>query len=1721
MFDAAYAIAKDLSEFADRITVVYSNSYDTDEAGPGRWIKTSQAKYFGPKFRLLLDQVPEDAALLLIQADAKCDDWRGLYQRCVTAFRQEGNLGLWSPSMTNTPFTTAVVATRRLMTEGLVEALQCDAIVLGLDAKVLNRLRQFDYTANNLGWGIDWAAISFAATQGLIVSRDLSVRVLHPKDRGYSSAEAEVQMYRFLLQLTPEERIHFEDVNQRIHLIVAARDGRMHFSTGSPEGNRLMNMADGNFSKDVMQCVKFLYLTQGKIIVSPADPYAPISLSYDGKTKSIDTFYEQPLPMILDFGIPDGAGQYYADVVTGDFWSCPNQSTASIVVPKGSAQMHIPLTDVIELSEDVGDVHLVMGIAVHRAHADLLIEWHDVSDPEVRKEVYIKFDRTFSGERKDGAYQNVAVRIPGANAPRHVSVTLCYWGHDGDNEQPSVIFATRPMIQATIEAESAIKEVVAFNDDPARTATRSFWATIDQITDGVVLHIGDDSFTLIEKPDNAFQFKVQNGELIASASSPCPVTLFLNGRATRCLWLGPEISNLMLPESLLSEAQSSIEIRDVTGNLVYARIEPKPKVAAPVAVDALQDAMRHPDAWAIDRLFDVEFYLTGFGASVRPVDPASHYLTVGWLEGHEPASWFSTRHYLARHPDVANAAMNPFLHYCAAGEKEGRALPKLGRQNKDDVYAAQAFAVAPGPHFEHFDPTIGIGRRKRAKVLAYYLPQFHRVDVNDKSWGDGFTEWRNLPRAMPRFMGHIQPRIPRDLGSYDLSEGDAMRRQIEMAKAAGLHGFCFYHYWFDGERVLETPMERLLADPSLDFPFCLMWANENWTRTWDGSDKEIILGQSYARSDDEAFIDDLARHMKDPRYIRIDGRPLFFIYRPAAIPESSVTIARWREMIFSRYGLKPLIMMAQGFGDIDPRSHGLDGAIEFPPHKICQNQPAINHEVGLLDTAYTGHIIDYDTTVQRSVDEAVANYPLIRTVTPTWDNEARRPGRGMIIHGSTPAKFEGWVDQMIGYATAHPTFGETFICVNAWNEWAEGAVLEPDVHYGAAYLNALSRALHNVARPQSTDQSKIVIVGHDANINGAQFLAINIGQALRSGFGFQIEYLLGAGGPLLDEYRKIGRVSVISAASTDLEMKLTELSGQGFSMALTNTTPSGLMVPALKNAGFNVVSLIHELPKLLKTYELEGAAGNIAKLSDLVVFPAAMVRDGFEGFAGKIANTAEVYPQGLYNTTVLDMPSGDKGLRTEFGLAPTTKIVLGAGYADLRKGIDRFISTALSICSHHDDIAFLWLGSLAAETIHWFQPEIDASGLGGRIRILGHRTDIARFFTAADVFYLSSREDPFPSVVLEALACGLPVIGHEGCGGCDDLIRRHGTLVAQNDPQQVTGAILQTLAVSKANRSVAATARRQEITANYDFTSYVFGLAERLKHDLVSVSAVIPNYKYEAFIGERLRSVFDQAYPLREVIVLDDASPDDSVAEIRKTAKAANRVIDLHINDKNSGSPFPQWRKGVELARGDYVWIAEADDTADPSFVARLVAQMQMSGSVMGFTDSKQMDENGDALGDSYRPYINQIEAGAFDKPFNMAGPEFLARFLAVKNVILNVSGVLFRRDALLDAFNRVGDELYDYSVAGDWRLYAELCAMGGTVSFIPEPLNSHRRHRISVTHALKVDKHLAEIASMHHLVGSMVDLDDKMIKKQAKNFQECSTHLLGAAPQSSRIERP
>lgn len=1083
--------------------------------------------------------------------------------------------------------------------------------------------------------------------------------------------------------------------------------------------------------------------------------------------------------------------------------------------------------------------------------------------------------------------------------------------------------------------------------------------------------------------------------------------------------------------------------------------------------------------------FDPRYYLGQYpDIAAAGMDPFEHYLRWGYREGRNPSAQFDTRFYLRRYLD-GDLSENPLLHY-----RRARALIRVQTRplaSDHDAFAQVRHNTAPGPLFEEAQP-LPPGTAPRARLLAYYLPQYHPIPENDAWWGKGFTEWTSIGRAMPRFAGHYQPRMPGALGHYSLDDPETMRRQIALAKGAGLSGFVHYFYWFNGRRLLERPIEAMLADASLEFPFCLMWANENWTRRWDGSDEEVLISQDWRREDETALVDCFARHFRDPRYIRLQGRPLLMVYRPALIPDTGRTVARWRRLFRRRHGENPVLVMSQSFDAADPRAFGFDGAIEFPPHKLVNGLALRNHELQYFDPRASAQVFAYEDLARASLAEPAPEFPLIKTAVPGWDNDARRQGAGLVVHGATPAAYQAWLAALVERAREHRFLGEALVCVNAWNEWAEGAYLEPDRHFGAAFLNATGRALAGIGGEAAAPG--LLLVGHDAFPAGAQMLLLHMAQQLRAAHGLRIELLLLGDGALRGDYAAVAPTTVLADPDA-LAAHLAGCAARGFRHALVNTAAAAWCVPALRDAGLDPVLLVHELPRLIAEKGLEEGARAGAAAARLVVFPAEAVRAGFGGIAKVAAERAVVAPQGCYRMLRFSARLRER-MRARLGLDDAALLVLGAGYGDLRKGFDLFLQAWRVAARREPKAVFCWIGDLDPTLRSYLGPEIAAAEATGRFLLPGRQEKVEGWFCAADAFALSSREDPFPSVVLEALSVGLASVAFEGSGGIPGLLRAEGCGIAvpMGDPAAMAGALLRLLR----DKRDGARARRAGVARrDFDFPAYARRMLGLAMPGLPGISVVVPGYNYGRYMAARLGSVFAQSHPVEEVIVLDDASTDDSAAVASRSAAAAGRDIQLVVNASNSGSVFRQWRRGAERARGEWVWIAEADDLADPGLLAALAARVQAApDAVMALCDSRSIDAEGAAVWADYQGYYAQSGAGALARDGLFAAADFARRFLGERNLILNVSAVLWRRSALLAALERCGAELEQMRLAGDWRLYLDVLAGAeGSVAWVTQPLNVHRRHQGSVTGSLDRERHLAEIRTVQAVARRTVGADE------------------------------
>lgn len=365
---------------------------------------------------------------------------------------------------------------------------------------------------------------------------------------------------------------------------------------------------------------------------------------------------------------------------------------------------------------------------------------------------------------------------------------------------------------------------------------------------------------------------------------------------------------------------------------------------------------------------------------------------------------------------------------------------------------------------------------KIIRPIAIYLPQYHQVKENDVWWGEGFTEWTNVKKAKPLFKNHHQPHIPGQLGYYDLNNPEVKEAQGKLAAENNIYGFCYYHYWFNGRRILETPFNEVLNSGSPNFPFMLCWANENWTRTWDGGDHHILLEQKYSDEDDIKHIQSLIPAFEDLRYIRVNNKPVFVIYRSTKIPDIKSTILRWRKEL-AKVNLEVYLCRMDSFGEYGQKylEEGFDAAINFEPFgfnkdRFTENliKQKIKNKFSIWYIKYklanikTRELIlhklttevDYNEYVDFVINQPLPDYKIFPGITPSWDNTARRQKNFFLFKNSSPSKFRQWLNYIVeNFRPKNEE--ENFIFINAWNEWGEGNHLEPCERWGKQYLEAV------------------------------------------------------------------------------------------------------------------------------------------------------------------------------------------------------------------------------------------------------------------------------------------------------------------------------------------------------------------------------------------------------------------------------------------------------------------------------------------------------------------------------------------------------------------------------------------------------------------------------------------------------------------------------------------
>lgn len=969
------------------------------------------------------------------------------------------------------------------------------------------------------------------------------------------------------------------------------------------------------------------------------------------------------------------------------------------------------------------------------------------------------------------------------------------------------------------------------------------------------------------------------------------------------------------------------------------------------------------------------------------------------------------------------------------------------------------------------------------RAIAIYLPQFHTFPENDEWWGTGFTEWTNVRRAKQQYEGHYQPHVPHpDIGYYDLNDENILIKQAELAKASGIEGFCFYYYWFNGKRLMEMPVDRLIASGKPDIPFCYCWANENWTRTWDGGDHHVLIGQQYSPESDRRFILDLMPALRDPRYIKVDGRPLLIVYRPMQLPNAKATAEIWRE-VCREEGLGEICLaFMQSFDSPNPADIGYDFAIQFPP--LGSSARNISQNVNLSDPqTFTGEVRDYKQLVE-DYTASDLGYNTFPAVTPSWDNTARRQERGHSWVNSSPEYYSFWLATMAAKVRSLQPPERRFIFINAWNEWAEGNHLEPDLKYGYAWLNATRLGLLQTGATQPYPTPDILVLGHDAARAGAQIVLLTMLKEWKKAGRHNFKLLLVNDGVLRKEFEKICETIVLSDYKSEAYKNtiLSYLFTPRPKVVLSNTVVNGMLLEKIKKYGTTVVSYIHELQKSIERWAPGPImAATVSNSNHFIAVSQPVKENLLNQHKIRSPKISLIHPYIECSPPTRSVET-ERSIAKELDIVEGQLIVYGCGTTDWRKGPDLFVKTAIEVIKKTNNIKFVWIGNFSESEISELNILIENSGNQKNILFIGERETPRQYLPSGHLFFLSSREDPYPLVALEAAAAGLPIVCFANTGGMPDFVSDEcGVVVPTLSPTLAARGISKILA-NQPLRTRLGEKGREKVNLLHNAklgSDQVYKLLESFANGTIeekrpTVSVVVPNYNCSAYLEQRLNSITNQTIKPNEIIILDDASTDDSLSTINKLISGISIPHKLIKNSKNSGSPFIQWEKGLQEAKYDVVWIAEADDFATPDFLEKLLEYFKDPDIVLAYSQTMTVDGSGnpipgyfgkpllaDAMHESAPAlaYTDSIDPAKWRKEYIEFGANEIINALGLQNTIPNASGTLVRRENALKAVKAA----LNYKNCGDWVYYIEL-AKQGDIAYNPAVLNYFRRHISSTT---------------------------------------------------------
>jgi len=850
--------------------------------------------------------------------------------------------------------------------------------------------------------------------------------------------------------------------------------------------------------------------------------------------------------------------------------------------------------------------------------------------------------------------------------------------------------------------------------------------------------------------------------------------------------------------------------------------------------------------------------------------------------------------------------------------------------------------------------------KRTVKPIAFYLPQYHPIPENDAWWGKGFTEWNNVTRARPLFRHHQQPRIPERLGYYDLRNPETQEAQAELAGAFGVHGFCYY-YWFNGRKLLNRPIEQMLESGKPDFPFCICWANENWSRNWDGQHRHVLLQQDYSPEGTLAFIQDIIPMMRDPRYIRHEGKPVLVVYRISNIPDWRRVADRWRDEC-RKAGLGEIHLCAVRFGletlQGQPYEHGLDSYVLFPPHEAARED--IRDMVADLHPEFGGELFSYDAVIDGDLERFEEGYPwpVHRGAMMAWDNTARRHFASRIFQGATPPKFRGWLRNILRQEDAHNPSSESLLFINAWNEWAEGTYLEPDQQFGTAYLEAVQSALEGydvsaAGTPLATGKIPAPVEGLQVSrLRAARLLDQNVqrqwlpGQAEVDADQFSLllcahisgHQLYGGERSLLDVIRAfegLGYNLVVTLPSgnnpdyiADILPHVTGIYVLPYPQwredrepieRLTLCFEQIILDHKISAVHANTITLIEPLEaarrlgvrtvthaRELVTMD-EGLCNQIGQTASEIIANVLQRNDAIIANSNATAQTFAKPGKTFlaYNAVTADAftPAGQPKATIRFGIVSSNLP---------KKGVADFVETVRRHGHELGNAEFIVVGPERPETQAWME-EIALGDLPDNLKFVGYRESPQLAMDELDVLLsLSEFAESFGRTIAEAAAAGKPTIAYHW-GAVPEVIKdgKTGLLVGYRDINALADA-MKSLAASPERVFQMGQAARRFVEARFSqeelqnslrkaYKKILTGAKPALSAPLTKPTIVIPIYNAAEAFADCLAALLDHTpkggY---RAILVNDASTDPRIAQLLEGVADQDHITAV-TNTKNLG----------------------------------------------------------------------------------------------------------------------------------------------------------------------------------------------------------------------------